>query len=326
MTSAVETGLFTNGEQPWHDDGIVKKEKLYDIEEALEGSGLNWTASKRRLAMINEQEEYVQLPDHYAVVRDTDNQLLNPCVSSGYEILQNNEAFRFFEPFLHEQDCYINSAISLHNGKKICILAEIEDNKREVVPGDNVQSYILLATSHDGSLGTSVRFTNVRVVCQNTLNVALAQKDAFRAVRHTAGQYEQLANIQASVNLFKRSFEEEVSLYKQLANKPMTLDSTRDYLERLFENDLKAAAKRLDKPLAEVGIEDARMPRKCLENFLFSDDLQMDGVINTAWAAFNGVTEAVKTRSSDQDNRLDSIWFGSDSKFIKRAKELALAF
>jgi phage/plasmid-like protein (TIGR03299 family) len=325
MSHEFESGVFSDGKQAWHGLGVVLPEKLRDIKTALSLGGLDWTVSKRPLAYTDEVDPdvVVAIDNYYALVRDTDQNILNPCVSSSYHPLQNEEAFQFFEPFLHE-GCFISSAISLNQGKKICLLAEIEDNVREVVKDDYVRAYLLLATSHDGSIGTTVKFTNVRVVCSNTLRAAMAERGNFRSIRHTASQIQQLSEVRASINLFRRSFDEEVSIYKELSKRNMDLDQTRTYLEKLFERQLVDSAKRLDIPKEEMKLEDNRFTRKCLENYMYSPDLQLDGVEGTAWAAFNGITEAIKDRSSNRDNRYNSIWFGPDSKLLDEAKQLAL--
>jgi phage/plasmid-like protein (TIGR03299 family) len=325
MSHEFESGVFTNNQGAWHGLGVVMPEKMYNLEEALTVANLNWTVSKKPLS-YKEGENQVDIPNYYAIVRDTDNTVLNPCVSEGYVPLQNSEAFSFFEPFLHEKECFITSAISLLQGKKVCMAVEIEDNEREIVANDTVKAYLLLATSHDGSSKTITKFTNTRTVCNNTLQMALAGQGAFQAVRHTVSQKQKLADIQASVNIFKKNFEKEVSIYKQLAAKEMDLNTTRSYLEKLLERELLETSKALHKNREELKLEDNRFAKKCLENYMFSPDLQMDNVEGTAWAAFNCVTEAIKNRSSNLENRLNSIWFGPDGKLVERAKELALSF
>lgn len=326
MSHEFESGVFSKNKGAWHGLGTVVDNKIYDIQEALETGELDWTVSKKPLQYVNtEDDSVVNVYGYYAIVRDTDGQVLNPCVSESYDVLQNSEAFEFFEPFVHDRDCFITAAISLNSGKKVCMTAEIENNEQEIVPGDTVKSYLLLATSHDGSLSTTTKFCHTRVVCANTLRAAMAEKGSFKCIRHTKGQRNSLAEVAASINLFRRDFDEQVSIYKQLANKRMDLNATRNYLETLFAKELKESAKRLEVTEDEMRLEDMRFTKKCLENYCFTPDLQLDKVEGTAWAAFNAVTEAVKTRSNNLDNRLNSIWFGPDSKLIEKAKTLALS-
>lgn len=324
MSAEFDSGLFTNNEVAWHGLGHVITEKCYNVQEAITMANMDWTVGKRPLYHDNGYE-FIEMPGRYCVVREDNGFILNPSVSDTYNVLQNSEAFSYFEPFLHEKECFISAMVALNQGKKICLVVEIEDNEREIVIGDNVKSYMIFATSHDGSLASIIKFTHIRVVCQNTLHSALSRAGAFRSVKHQANQKDLLADIQASVNIFKKDFDEQVSIYKAMADKAMDLDATRSYLERLFESELTQTAKAKDINTEDVSLEDCRITRNCLENYMFTPDLQLEGVEGTAWAAFNSVTEAIKTRSSNPDNRLNSIWFGPDAKLIHRAKELVLA-
>jgi phage/plasmid-like protein (TIGR03299 family) len=324
MAHEFESGLFTNDQPAWHGLGVVLPHKVYSTQEALQLSGLDWTVSKMPL-MYKEQDSAVEIPNYFALVRDSDNSVLNPCVSKTYIPLQNEDAFNFFEPFLHEKDCFISSAVSLLHGKKICLVAEIENNSREVVKNDIVKAYLILATSHDGSLASTVKFTHTRVVCANTLHVAMAGNGLFRTARHTASQKEVLAEIQASINLMQKDFDAQVDIYKALAKKKMDLQQAQSFLEKLFEKELTETAKRLDKPKEEVTLDDNRFTKRCLESFMYTPDLQVDNVKDTAWAGFNAVTEAINHRSTNPHNRLNSIWFGPDGKLVQRAKQLALS-
>lgn len=324
MSHEFESGMFSNNEAAWHGLGNVLPHKVYDTEEAIKLSGLDWTVSKHPIYIKDEEEEggLVEVPGRRAVLRDTDKSILGT-VSARYEPLQNLEAFKFFDPFLHEKEAFISSAISLSNGRRIAIVAEIDDNERTIVKDDKVKSYLLFSTSHDASLSSSIRFTTVRVVCANTLAVAMMQNSDVKTVRHCRTQADRLAEIQHTINLYKQKFEEEVSIYKSLAQKDMDDHAFRGYLEKVFQKDLERRAK--DMETDEVSLEDIRAGKHCLNYFMFTEDLQMDGVKDTAWAGYNAVTEYVKNKSSDRNKRMESIWYGPDAILLERAKRLALA-
>lgn len=320
MSHEVESAMFSNGERAWWGADKVLKEKCYSTKQALTLAGLDWTVSKQDLYVIT-KNGYNTVNGRKAIVRDTDNSVLG-VATDRYEILQNTEALAFFDIFLHEKEMFLTSAISLREGKRICVVGQIENNQREVVKNDTVKSYLLLATSHDGSLATTIKFTNVRTVCMNTLVAALCSNGAFRTIRHNNLQKDRLAMVQNSIDLYKRQFNDEIDLYKQLANKPMNLEATRNYLETLFASELNTAAKRTD---GTFKLEDYRPTKKILTNYLSSTDLQMEGVAGTAWAGFNAVTEFLSSqKSKNMDNRMDSLWFGSDANLLDRAKKLAL--
>jgi len=319
MASNFESGMLYK-KAAWHGLGNVVQTKVYSSREAIELAGLNWEVSKRP-CYINVEAVQVEVPGKKIIVRDSDNRILGDC-SNRYQPLQNAEAFSFFDPYLAERDCFISTAGSLGMGKKVFITAEIESSTQEVVEGDLVKRYLLLATSHDGSTGITVKFVDERVVCENTLNVALAEQGAYRAIRHSANVQQELALIHSSLDLYQRSFTSDISVYRELAAREMTTVNFRSYLEQLFVKDIADASERLQRP---AGIEDARSSRKCLNNWESTPDLQLKGVEGTAWAAYNAVTQFIQhQRSNDTDSRMSSIWFGADKDVLTKAKLLAL--
>lgn len=327
MSSEFDSGLFSNGQAAWHGFGNVFQEKIYDTQEAIKQAEMDWTVSLNPLFTkvdINGQPTSIELKDRKVVVRD-DLKLPLGIVSERYVPLQNIEAFSFFDSILHEKECFISSAVSLSQGKKICVIVQVEDNIREVVKGDTVMSYLILATSHDGSMKTVVKFTNIRVVCMNTLVAALHGKGEARSVRHSKSQDKQLQEIKGTIDIYRSRFESEVDLYKKMANTPMNLEQSRSYLERLFEADLKSLAKKEDILLSEVKLEDLRITKKALQNLTGTPDLLVEGVAGTSWATFNAVTQAIKDKSTNQEKRYDSIWFGVDSALLDKAKYELLA-
>jgi phage/plasmid-like protein (TIGR03299 family) len=315
--------MFSNNQSAWHQLGNVVEKKIYSTSEAIQLAGLDWSVVKHPVFVTLPDGTKQQVPNTNAVLRDSDWSVLGT-VSDRYELLQNVEAFSFFEPFLHEQDCFISSAISLFNGRKIVICAQIEDNTREIVSNDTVKGYLILATSHDGSLGTIVKFTDVRVVCNNTLRAALGKDGAFRSIKHTKNQSTKLTEVQNTINLYKADFEEKVELYKTMANTSMTTEQFRSYLERTFSGELKEAAKRSDNP-DTFRLEDYRSTKIMLWNYSSTPDLQMDGVAGTAWAGYNAVTEYLThQKGNDGEKRVNSLLFGNDATVLEKASKFAL--
>jgi hypothetical protein len=324
MSHEFESGLFSNNEKAWHGLGNVLPNKVYSTQEAILASGLDWTVGKyplyTRIQSDDGQWHTVEVPDNRVILRESDRTTLG-IVSDRYQPLQNSAAFRFFDIFLAEKDCFISSAVSLHNGRKVCIVAQLEDNQREVVKNDIVSTYLILATSHDGSLSTTIKFTNVRVVCNNTLVVALAGNGAQKSVRHTVSQESKLEQIKAQINLYKMNFENEIDIYKELARRPMNIESARNYLETLFADELNAFSKKNER---NATLQDVRIAKRSLLNLKTNPDLQLEGVAGTAWAGFNAVTRAIEDRTKDLDNRYDKMWFGNTSALLDKAKKLAL--
>ena len=175
MPANVET-MFSVRETPWHGLGRIVMDAPAS-REALELAGLNWQVESRNIysgigAMI---------PGYRANVRSTDDAVLG-VVSDRYRIVQNEEAFQFTDDLLGEGVTY-ETAGSLQGGKKVWLLAKLPE--KYIIAGDEVTPYLVFFNSHDGSSGVKVAMTPVRVVCQNTLNLALGTAKRIWTARHT---------------------------------------------------------------------------------------------------------------------------------------------
>ena len=119
--------------------------------------------------------------EHKAVRRKTDGKVLG-VVGPKYHVLQNRDAFRWFEPFLAAKEAALNTAGSLAEGSRIWVLAKLNRAPLVIAQGDEIEKFILLSHSHDGRLAVRVGFTPIRVVCANTLALA-HKKDASNLIR-----------------------------------------------------------------------------------------------------------------------------------------------
>ncbi|MDE6052616.1 MAG: DUF932 domain-containing protein, partial [Lachnospiraceae bacterium] len=164
MAHEVETMFYTRV-APWHGLG-VRVESALSSKEALQASGLDWNVIQRPI-MTN---AYEPIPGYKANVRDTDNKVLG-VVSDRYRVVQNAEAFAFTDALLGEGVKY-ETAGSLQEGRRIWLLAKLPD--RYIIEGEQIEPYLVFSSSHDGSGAIKVAMTPVRVVCQNTLNMALS--------------------------------------------------------------------------------------------------------------------------------------------------------
>lgn len=316
MSHQFESGFFVK-EPAWHSLGTVLQEKVYSTSEALKLAGADWKVSLHPITSCGQE-----IPDRRAVHRDDTGAYL-ATVGKIYRPIQNHEAFQFFDPFLHERDCYISTAGVLSGGKKVWVAAEIENSETEVVEGDHIRNYLLLANSHDGTMKATVKFVSERVVCANTLKVALSERGAFRSISHNSKAGAALSEIQASIDICRRSFDNTVQNYRKLAAINLSTEQFRNYLEGLFESDLRTTSKRLEQTSK---LEDLRSCKKILAAYDSTPDLQIDGIRGTAYAALNATSEFIcHHKSSNKDSRYNSIWFGSDANLLAEAEQRLLA-
>ena len=147
-------------------------------EEALEESGLNWTVAQKPVYTSGG----ILIPNYKANIRSSDNQVLG-VVTDRYRIVQNQDAFAFTNSLIGEGVKY-ETAGSLQSGRKVWLLVKLPD--KYIVNGDQIEPYIVFSNSHDGSSAIRV----VRVVCQNTLNLALSSTKRSWSAKHTQAIYK----------------------------------------------------------------------------------------------------------------------------------------
>ncbi len=164
MPANVET-MFYVRVAPWHGIGTCVESAL-SSKEALEKSGLDWNVVQRPI-MTSSCDP---IPGYKANIRDIDNRVLG-VVTDRYRVVQNSEAFAFTDALLGEGVKY-ETAGSLQDGRKIWLLAKLPD--KYIIEGEQVDPYLVFSSSHDGSAAIKVAMTPIRVVCQNTLNIALS--------------------------------------------------------------------------------------------------------------------------------------------------------
>lgn len=174
MAANVETMFYTRT-KPWHGLGTMV-EKAPTSEAALELAGLDWQVVQKKLVT----DGGIEVPGFKANLRETDNQVLG-VVSDRYKVVQNADAFSFTDALLGEGVTY-ETAGSLQNGRRTWILAKLPT--RYIISGDEITPYLVFMNSHDGSGSIKAAMTLIRVVCQNTLNLALSTAKRCWSTNH----------------------------------------------------------------------------------------------------------------------------------------------
>ena len=176
MAANVETMFFTGREKPWHGLG-TQVEEAPDSREALIAAGLDWDVVQRPVFT----QDGNLIPGYYANVRQQDGAILG-VVTSRYRIVQNREAFVFTDSLLGEGVRY-ETAGSLMDGRKVWLLARLP--QRYIIGGDNIMPYLVFSNTHDGSGAIKIAMTPIRVLCNNTLNLALDTARRVWSIQHT---------------------------------------------------------------------------------------------------------------------------------------------
>lgn len=183
-------------ETAWHGLGQIVKDYPTSVE-AIIHAGLDFTVEKRplftdiRLGMEGQDgSAKLSVPDYFATVRQDNNTVLG-VVGNDYSVIQNKDAFTFFDSIVGGDGIFYETAGALGNGERIFITAKLPSYIR-VGQDDLIENYLLLTTSHDGSGSITVAFTPVRVVCANTLAAALRNLKNVVRIKHTANAKQRL--------------------------------------------------------------------------------------------------------------------------------------
>jgi phage/plasmid-like protein (TIGR03299 family) len=326
MPANFESGFFV-GKPAWHGLGTtLPQETQLSVEEGLTAAGLDWQVD---LLPLEIAYEGVQKPGiagtrvpAFATVRQSDQAILG-VVGMRYNVLQNLEAFEWFQPFLDASEATLHTAGSLHDGKRIWVLAKLNREPIEVAEGDTVEKFLLLSNSHDGSTCVRVGFCPIRVVCANTLAMAHQVGQLLR-LRHTSSLQATLGEVRDIVNTANNQFEATAEQYRKLAARPIDPADVGRYVKQVV----------LDVP-ADTEFEKLTT-RKA--NIL-SDVIQRyqnpigSGKVSSRpswWRAYNAVTEFYSYSAGRNNNtRLKSLWYGDNQKrsteALKAAVELSEA-
>lgn len=314
MSANVQTMMYT-GQTPWH--GLGKKlDNAATSAEAIEAAGLNWKVSKRPL-VTTVQGEFVNVPDKFAVVRDDSKKVLG-VVGSVYTALQNKDAFRFFDAIVGEKAAMYHTAGALGEGEKVWILAKLPGHIRTT--GDDItEKFLLLSNTHDGTGAVEILFTPIRVVCQNTLNVALSADSNRAKLRHTMSIGMRVNDVRHTLGILNDRFTMFESLSKAMAAKPLTYSGFKDYVKAAV---LPKEGEKLSTRASNIMDDLSRLFERGKGN-------DMPGVKGTLWAGFNAVTEYVdyfrSTRGDESENRAKSLLFGSGQSMKQAAWDKAVA-
>lgn len=176
MAANVET-MFSTRVKPWHGIGSIVEDSP-NSKDALWLAGLDWKVEQRNVLT----DGGALIPGYKANIRDSDQSVLG-VVSDRYQVVQNEEAFAFTDELIGESVTYETTG-SLQDGRRVFILAKLP--QRFIIAGDEILPYFVIINSHDGSSSIKAAITPVRVVCQNTLNLAFRTAKRVWMTKHTS--------------------------------------------------------------------------------------------------------------------------------------------
>lgn len=243
MAANVES-MFYVRKTPWHGLG-TRVQEAPSSSEALIKAGLDWNVVQEPI--YTETEELIE--GYKANVRDGDRKVLG-VVTDRYKVIQNQEAFAFTDELLGEGVRY-ETAGSLHGGKKVWLLAHMPHEY--IISGERISPYLLFSNTHDGSGAIKVALTPIRVVCQNTLNLALSQASRSWSMIHTGNIQNKLQEAKDTLFMAEKYMDNLGKEFETLRMQSMTDKQVMEFIETLLpiEDNATSQQKRNMKRLQE---------------------------------------------------------------------------
>ena len=318
--------FFSVKEKAWHNLGQIVQE-YPTSEEAIKFAGLDYEVEKSPLfkkgagiiestngiEMINSE---LEVSNYFANIR-TDNNTVLGVVGKDYQIVQNREAFSFFDAIVGGNNGILyDTAGALGNGERIFITAKLPDYIRVGNGDDITEKYIFLTTSHDGSGSITAAFTPVRIVCQNTLNASLRNMSNVVRIRHTAGAKQRLEDAHKVMGLANKLSTELESTFNHWAK--ITVGD--DEMKKLIQLALCPNKETLNH-LQKGSFDDLSTVFKNTVDDAFayamiSESQQTETTKGTLFGAYNAVTGYFQNVRNYKDNeaKLQSIVLGGTAQ------------
>jgi len=316
MSHLVQTMAYV-GATPWHGLGNRLAEHQ-PLEVWAEAAGMNWRIEETDVMFrvgTHDLDPIKSFPEQKVLYRSDNNKPLST-VSKKYQVVQPAEILDFYRDLVQVGGYQLETAGVLKEGRKLWALARTGQSTM-LKGGDEVRGYLLLATACDGTLATTAQFTSVRVVCNNTLQIALGRNRGAVKVPHRS-QFDPRA-VKEELGIAISSWDGFMANMHQLADRKVSQAETERFFQRLFTY---ASAKPSDNPkMNERGL-------KAVANLFEGNGrgATLESAAGTAWGLVNSVTEYVdhQQRARNAGNRLDSAWFGAGAILKQRAWDAAL--
>jgi phage/plasmid-like protein (TIGR03299 family) len=315
MTHLVSSMAYA-GEVPWHGIGN-RLDRKQPLEVWAKQSGLNfrieeapvcyqaWTARSTNALMTFAANKVLYRSDTKAALS---------VVSDRYQVVQPREILEFYRDLTQMSGFELETAGTLRGGRKVWALAKTGQSST-LKGNDTVNGYLLLATACDGSLATTAQFTSIRVVCNNTLTVALANGGGAVKVPHRTIFDSSAVKKQLGISI--SSWDNFMYRMKALSERKVKPQEATNYFLRVFKDGIE--------PAIQPGQERTLKAVQALyEGSGKGADLA--SASGTAWGLVNSVTQFVdhERRARSTDHRLDSAWFGQGATIKKNALDQAL--
>ena len=310
MSHNIETMAYTN-EKPWHNLGHYVADAP-NVDRMLKVAKLNWKVERRPILTA----EGVEIPGFAALTRDSDNSVLD-VVGSRYTPIQNHEAFEFFKEYVEAGDATMETAGSLRGGRYVWGLADLKKSFK-LKGKDEVKGYLLVACPHEAGKSFIIKFTTVRVVCNNTLTLALrGGGNEFRMGHRRAFDETMIVRAKETLGIAREQMDQFEETSRTLKAKTLTRDDAIEALADIYQPDAI---------IADLKRDFDELATPTMKRMLDINEKAPGADPTTAWGLLNAVTyysDHIASRTDDK--RLTNAWLGKTARQKERMLDLLLA-
>ena len=301
------------GETPWHGLGTKVAPDLSPIQ-IMSKAGLDWTVEKETMTTASG----VEIEGKKALVRSADNKVLD-VVGDNWNPVQNEQAFEFFSEYTLAGDMEMHTAGSLKGGQMVWALAKVKESF-DILGGDQVDSYLLFSNPHKYGKAIDVRFTPIRVVCNNTLSMSLGQNVANSVTMNHRNEFNP-DMVKEQMGIASEKFAKYKEMATFLSTKKFSMDALVQYYNEVFPRTYQGKKDINVKNFADLSTNGQKA-----HSFLETQPGAHFGE-GSWWQALNSVTYLTDHKMGREvDSRLSSAWFGANQTRKIRAVEKAVEF
>lgn len=287
--------FFSTKQKAWHNLGQIIADYPTSAQ-AIAHAGLDYEVEKRKLFTVSGEvivngetaDAKIEVPNYFAAVR-TDNDAVLGVVGKDYQIIQNRDAFSFFDSIVGGDGILYETAGALGKGERIFITAKLPDYIR-VGSDDLIEKYLFLTTSHDGSGSITAAFTPIRIVCANTLNAAMNNKTNAVRIRHTSNARQRLEQAHKVMGISDMLSAQMESIFNHWTKIRITDSEVKKLIQYALVPNKEALKAIVEGREEELSACFTNMVDSAFE-YAMSDQTQlMDTTKGTVFGAYNAVT------------------------------------
>lgn len=317
------TAAFVTRKEAWHGLGVVIDRDM-SAAEALRLGNLDFQVEKSPNRHLLPTGETLISDTSFFTFRTDTNFVLGDRLGKTYEVVQNEEALGVVDAIVNQGGLVVESAGSLRNGCTVFMCCRLPESIK-VGGTDEVKQYLIIATGHDGNTPILAYFSNVRVVCNNTLQMSFRDATKKHSIRHTRSAGDKLNEALRLMGLVAKNQAVVSEQYDRMAEIKLSQDQFWNYVGNVFMSPAEIKALQDGKKAAEVISTRKQNTINQVLQFAATGVGQREAGEGSAWAAYNAITGHFthNARHENAEARMESLLFGSAADTMEKALILA---